>query len=105
MVNYKRLNRTIASEKVDLIFYLVISKNGKRMLKPLGLNTKISLALVKAILDNTVIDSFYDTLSKDLINRGVAPGSRVQLRAKFNETHTMMNSALKGVKVLCEVNV
>lgn len=95
----------MASEKVDLVFYLVISKNGKRMLKPLSFNTKISLALVKAILDNTVIESFYETLSKDLISRGVAPGSRVQLRAKFNETHSMVDPALKGVKVLCEVDI
>ncbi len=105
MVNYRKLNKTMASEKVDIVFYLIIEKEGKRMLKPLGFDTKISLGLVKAILDNTVIPTFYDTLSKNLIERGVAAGSKVQVRARFSETHTMMNPELKGTRILCEVEV
>ena len=95
----------MASEKVDILFYLILEKDGKRMLKPLNFDTKISLGLVKAILDDTVIPSFYDTLSKNLIERGVARGSKVQIRAKFSPGHAMLNPDLKGVRVLCEVNI
>ena len=105
MVSRRSLNREMASEKVAILFYLIIEKNGKRMLKPLNFDTKISLGLVKAILDNTVIPSFYDTLSKNLIERGVKPGSKIQIRAKFSDSHNMLNPELKGVRVLCEVNV
>ena len=105
MINSRKLNRTMASEKVEVLFYKVITKDGKRMLKPLGFTTKVSLGVVRAILDNTVIPSFYDVLSKNLIERGVAAGSKVQLRAKFTESHTMLNPELKGTRILCEVEV
>ena len=85
MVSRRSLDRNLALEKVDVLFYKVIEKDGKRMLKPLKLDTKVSLKLVRAIADNTIITSFYDTLSKNLRERGVAPGTKVQLRAKFSE--------------------
>jgi hypothetical protein len=52
-----------------------------------------------------VITSFYDTLSRNLRERGVAPGTKVQLRAKFSEGHAMLDPALKGTRILCEVTV
>lgn len=105
MVSRRNLGRRLASEKVDLIFYLVIERGGKRMLKPLKLNTKVSLKLVRAIADDTVVPSFYEILAKDLRERGVAPGSKVQVRAKFSPDHEMIDPVLKGVRVLCEVDV
>jgi hypothetical protein len=105
MVNAKKLGREIAGEKVDILFYLVIEKEGKRMLKPLGFDTKISLGLVRAILDDTVIRSFYSTLSRNLIERGVEAGSTVQLRARFSPNHSMVDPQLTGTRVLCEVTI
>jgi hypothetical protein len=101
----RNLDRNLALEKVDILFYQIIEKNGKRMLKPLKLDTKVSLKLVRAIADNTVIPGFYDTLARNLRERGVAPGTKVQLRAKFPPAHEMLDPALKGVRVLCEVTV
>jgi hypothetical protein len=105
-VNRRNLDRNLALEKVELLFYEVLEKDGKRMLKPLKLeNILVPLKLVRAIADNTIIDSFYSTLSKDLQVRGVAPGTKIQLRAKFSETHEMLDPTLKGTKVLCEMTV
>ena len=105
MLNSKKLDKTMASEKVGIRFYTRIEKNGKSMLKPLTFTTEISLKLVRAILDNTIIPEFYDTLAKNLKDRGVKEGSTVQVRAEFKEVHTMLHPELKGTKVLCEVNV
>jgi hypothetical protein len=52
-----------------------------------------------------VIPSFYDTLARNLRERGVAPGSKVQVRARFGPAHEMLDPALKGVRVLCEITV
>ncbi|NYZ74060.1 hypothetical protein H0O00_02875 [Candidatus Micrarchaeota archaeon] len=105
MISRRNLDRNLANEKADLIFYLIIEKGGKRMLKPLKLDTKVSLKLVRAIADDTIIPSFYDTLARDLRERGVAPGSKVQLRAKFSPAHEMLDPVLKGTRILCEVDV
>jgi hypothetical protein len=105
MISRRNLDRSLASERVDLIFYKIIEKSGKRMLKPLKLDTKVPLKLVRAIADDTIIPSFYETLSRDLRARGVKPGSKVQVRAKFSSSHEMLDPALKGVKILCEVDV
>jgi hypothetical protein len=105
MVSRKNLDKSLASERVDLLFYKVIEKSGKRMLKPLKLESKVPLKLVRAIADNTIIPSFYETLSKDLATRGVEEGTKVQVRAKFSESHEMLDPALKGTKILCEVDV
>ena len=75
------------------------------MLKPLKINTKAPLKLIRAIADNTIVLSFYDTLAKDLRDKGVAEGSKVQLRAKFSPNHELVDPALKGTKILCEVDV
>ncbi|MFN7991689.1 MAG: hypothetical protein U0R44_06035 [Candidatus Micrarchaeia archaeon] len=99
------LNRNLASEKVAIIFYKVIEKGDARMLKPLSMDTSISLKMVRAILDNTIIPAFYSTLSKNLVERGVAPGTRVQLRARFSPEHSMLDPQLVGTKVLCEVTI
>jgi len=105
MISRRNLDRTLASERVDLLFYRIIERDGKRMLKPLKLETKVPLKLVRAIADDTIIPVFYETLAKDLRARGVEPGSKVQVRAKFSETHESLDPALKGVKILCEVDV
>ena len=105
MVSRRELNRSMAAEKVDLIFYLVIEKEGKKMLKPLKLDTKISIKLIRAILDDTVIPTFYDTLSKNLQERGVVAGSKVQLRAVFSPSHKLIDPVLSGTKIVCEVTV
>jgi len=105
MVRRKNLEKRLAAEKVDIIFYRVIEKGGKRMLKPLKMDTKVSLGVVRAIADDTVVPSFYDTLARNLRERGVPAGSKVQVRAKFGPAHEMLDPALKGIRVLCEVDV
>jgi hypothetical protein len=105
MVSRKKLDRTAANEPVDLLFYKIIEKDGRRMLKPLKIETKVPLKLVRAIADDTIVPSFYATLSKNLIERGVEEGTKVQLRAKFSPNHELIDPALKGIKVLCEVDV
>jgi hypothetical protein len=105
MVSRRKLDRTAANEPVDLLFYKIIEKEGKRMLKPMKLDTKVPLKLVRAIADDTIVPSFYSTLVKNLIERGVEPGSKVQLRAKFSPTHELIDPALKGTRILCEVDV
>lgn len=105
MVSRRNLDKSMATEKVDILFYNIIENKGKRMLKPLTINTRVSLMVIRAILDDTVIPSFYSTLAKNLIERGVKSGSKVQLRAKFSPSHAMVDPALKGTKILCEVNI
>jgi hypothetical protein len=105
MVSRRKLDRSLASERVPLLFYKVIEKSGKQMLKPLKLETSVPLKLVRAISDNTIIPSFYETLAKDLAKRGVEEGTKVQVRAKFSESHEMLDPALKGTRILCEVEV
>ncbi len=105
MVSSRSLNRNLALEKVDILFYSVIEKSGKRMLKPIKLDTKVSIMMIRAILDNTIIPDFYSTLSKNLLDRGVKEGTVVQLRAKFSESHALVDPVLTGTKILCEVKV
>lgn len=106
MVNLRRLDKWAASnERVELLFYKVIEKKGKRMLKPLDIKTSVKIAIVKAVLDNTIIDSFYDRLAKDLQERGVEAGTLVQLRAKFNKSNSAIDPAFKGTHMLCEIKV
>ncbi|MBI5227827.1 hypothetical protein HY988_04540 [Candidatus Micrarchaeota archaeon] len=105
MVSTRSLNRTLALEKVDILFYQVIEKSGKKMLKPMKIDTQVSIKMIRAILDNTIIPTFYETLSKNLEERGVKPGTRVQLRAKFNASHALVDPVLSGTKILCEVTV
>lgn len=105
MVTNRKLMRDIASEKVDVLFYQVVEKDGKKMLRPLDFDTSISLKMVRAILDDTIVSAFYDTLSRNLLERGVNPGTTVQLRAKFRPNHAMIDPQLTGTRVLCEVKV
>jgi hypothetical protein len=105
MAYRRNLDKSLASEKVDIIFYLVMEKAGKRMLKPLKLDTKVSLGVVRAIAADTVVPGFYVTLARNLLERGVPAGSKVQVRAKFGPAHEMLDPVLKGVRVLCEVDV
>ena len=105
MVSRRTLDRNLAQEPVDIVFYKVIEKDGRRMLKPLKLDTKIPLKLVRAIADNTIIPRFFETLASDLRKRGVEPGAKVQMRAKFGPVHEMVDPVLKGVRVLCEIDV
>jgi hypothetical protein len=105
MVSRRNLDRSLALEKVDLMFYRVIERGGKKLLKPLKLDTKVPLKLVRAIADDTVIPAFYSQLARDLRERGVEAGSKVQVRAKFGPAHGMLDPALKGVRVLCEIDV
>jgi hypothetical protein len=105
MGGIRGLERALARESVEIVFYRIIEKDGKRMLKPIAFKTKVSLGLVRAIADDTVIPSFYSTLSSDLRKKGLEPGTKVQLRAVFSESHAMLDPALKGTRVLCEVVV
>jgi len=105
MVSRRNLDRSLAREKVELLFYVIIERGGKRMLKPLKIDAKVPLKLVRAIADDTVIPTFYETLAKDLRERGVVPGSKVQVRAKFSPVHELVDPVLKGTRVLCELDV
>lgn len=106
MVNLRRMEKqAAANERIELLFYKVIEKGGKRMMKPLDIKTNIPIAIVKAVLDNTITDNFYDRLAKDLRARGVEPGTMVQLRANFSKSNSTIDPAFKGTHVLCEVTV
>ena len=103
MIGSRSLRKTLASDKVDLCFYIVSVREGRKLLKPAGCDTKVSLKLVRAILDDTVIPTFYETLSGNLLDKGIPSGSKVQLRAKFTPSHAMLDPALSGTRVLCEI--
>jgi hypothetical protein len=105
MVRRKNIDKGLANEPVDLLFYKIIEKGEKRMLKPLKLESKVPLRMVRAISDDTIVPEFYAQLSRDLISRGVEEGTKVQLRAKFSDAHEMLDPELKGTRVLCEVEV
>jgi hypothetical protein len=105
MVSKKQLERSAANEPVDLLFYKIIEKDGKRMLKPLKSESNVPLKLVRAIADNTIVSSFYATLARNLMERGVKEGTKVQLRAKFSPNHELIDPVLKGTIVLCEVDI
>ncbi len=105
MISRRDLGRQIANERVDLQFYLVIERDGKKLLRPLKMDVQVPLKLIRAIADDTIIPGFYQTLAKDLRERGVPAGSKVQLRAKFRPEHEMVDPSLKGTRVLCEVDV
>ncbi len=105
MVSKRSLERSAAMEDVELLFYQVVEKDGKRMLKPLRLDSKVPLKLVRAIADNSIVPEFYSTLARDLMKRGVEPGTTVQMRAKFSKNHELIDPVLKGIKVLCEVEI
>lgn len=106
MVSMRKLERNaVANEKAELLFYLVLEKEGKRMLKPMPLKTWVPLAIVKAVLENTIVDRFYETLSSDLRQRGVENGAVVQLRVKFSKSNTLANPVYNGTRILCEITV
>jgi hypothetical protein len=93
------------NERVELLFYEVITKGNRKMMKPIDLNTTVPISVVKAILDNTIVDTFYERLENDMRARGVKPGTKVQLRAKFSKSNATFNPEFKGTVVLCEVVV
>ena len=106
MVSRRRIERGEAtSEKVELLFYKVIKKSGKKMMKPLQFKTKVPLAMVRAVLDNTIVMTFYNRLADDLRSRGVKEGTTVQLRARFSALHAEIHPDFHGTKILCEVTV
>lgn len=105
MIKTRDIERNLAKEPVEILFYEAIEKEGKRMLKPLSFKGALTLGIIRAVLDNTITSNFYETLSKDLIKKGVLSGSTIQLRAKFNENHTLYDAALKGTKVICEIKI
>jgi hypothetical protein len=93
------------NERVELLFYEVLEKKGKRLLKPLKLNTSVPVSVIKAVSSGTIADSFYQRLAKDLLDRGVAAGTLVQLRAKFSKSSAAIESAANGTHILCEIKV
>ncbi|MFH1521251.1 MAG: hypothetical protein ABID61_06400 [Candidatus Micrarchaeota archaeon] len=106
MVNLRRMQRQAAlNERVELIFYKVTEKDGKKLLKPLKINTTVPISVVKAILDRTIVDSFYHRLANDLLERGVKSGTTVQIRANFSKSNAAVDPAFTGTHVLCEVKV
>lgn len=93
-------------QTVPLLFYEVIERKGRKMMKPLDIKTEITFAMVKAISENTIIEAFYERLSLDLRKRGVKEGTLVQLRADFSKCEGAVDSSQKkGTHVLCEVRV
>ncbi|MBI2079379.1 hypothetical protein HYT84_01330 [Candidatus Micrarchaeota archaeon] len=106
MINFRKLEkRDAVNERVELIFYKVIEKDGKRMLKPLDIKTSVPIGVVKAVWDNTIVETFYERLANDLRERGIEEGTLVQLRVKFSASNTEFDPGLKGIHVLCEVKV
>ena len=106
MVNLRRLEKQAAqNETVELKFYKVNEKHGKKLLKPLTIKTSVPMSVVKAILDKTIVDTFYQRLASDLLDRGVENGTMVQIRAVFSKSNAEFNAAFKGTLVLCEVKV
>ena len=106
MVNLRRMERqAIRNERVDLLFYKVVKKGEKGMLKPIDLKSNVPFVVIKALLDNTTTDGFYEKLAADLLQRGVQTGTTVQLRAKFSKSNATIDPAYKGTRILCEVNI
>lgn len=106
MVNLRRMQRHAAlNERVELTFYKVTEKDGKKLLKPLSIKTSVPISVVKAVLDRTIVDSFYQRLSNDLLERGVEAGTTIQIRANFSKSNATVDPAFKGIHVLCEVKV
>ncbi|MBI5223707.1 hypothetical protein HY990_04765 [Candidatus Micrarchaeota archaeon] len=105
MIRSRDVERNLARTPVEILFYLASEKDGKRLLKPLSFKGSLNLAVIRAILENTIASNFYDTLSKDLLNKGVAPGSTVQLRAKFSTAHSLYDTQLTGTKIVCEIKI
>ncbi|MFH2106840.1 MAG: hypothetical protein ABII22_06270 [Candidatus Micrarchaeota archaeon] len=97
--------RTV-SKPVTLRFYLVIEKKGKVLLKPMKeLDTKAPMQIIKGVLENTITENFYAQLINDLKNRGVKQGSKIQVRAVFDEEHKQISPDFKGMIKLCEVEI
>jgi len=106
MINLRRMEKQAAANaRVELLFYEVVEKNGKKLMKPLKLNTSVPVSVVKAVLDRTIVDSFYQRLASDLLARGVKAGKIVQVRADFSKSEGIFEDNFKGTKVLCEVKV
>lgn len=106
MVNLKRLEREAAgNERVELRFYTVVEKHGGKILKPLAIKTSVPIAVVRAVMDKTIIGTFYQRLGSDLLERGVKPETTVQIRAVFSKSNFDVNPRFKGTVVLCEVKV
>ncbi len=102
----KYLNERNVSEPVELLFYEVVKKDGKIVLKPLKkLTSKVPMSVIKAVLDHTISNSFYDRLINDLKARDVKDGTTIQLRAKFAKSHVEISPEFKGIMKLCEVDV
>lgn len=107
MVSLRRAEReAAANERVELLFYTIIEKNGKKMMKPIKLKkTEVPITVVKAILAGTIVEAFYERLARDLLAQGIDEGTTVQMRAKFSASNTAYDPAFKGTHVLCEVKV
>ena len=106
MVNLKRLEREAAgNERVELRFYTVTEKHGKKILKPLAIKTSVPIAVVRAVMDKTIVGTFYQRLGSDLLERGVKSETTVQIRAAFSKSNFGVNPMFKGTVVLCEVKV
>ena len=105
MVSNRSLERSLSKEPAEIQFYLISEKEGKRLLKPIKAKGSLPLGHIRAILDKTISPSFFRKLSEDLINKGVEAGSKVQLRAKFSQNHTLYDQQLKGTKIICELEI
>ncbi|MDO8553419.1 MAG: hypothetical protein Q7S22_01315 [Candidatus Micrarchaeota archaeon] len=107
MVSLRRAEReAAANERVELLFYKVTVKDGDKIMKPLKIKKiEVPIAVVKAILASTIVEAFYERLSRDLLAEGVEAGTTVQMRAKFSASNTAYDPAFKGTHVLCEVKV
>ena len=106
MVSLRRLEKEAAgNERVELRFYTVTEKHGKKILKPLAMKTSVPIAVVRAVMDKTIISTFYQRLGSDLLERGVKSETTVQIRAVFSKSNFGVNPMFKGTIVLCEVKV
>jgi hypothetical protein len=92
MVSKRDIERTLAREPVDILFYIVVEKDGERILKPLKYKGSLSLGLIRAILDNTITPSFYQTLSEDLTKKVE------ELTKKVDEQKTVLESIVQNTQ-------
>ena len=104
MVSLRRLEKEAAEMKEWNLGFILLPKNTGKILKPLAMKTSVPIAVVRAVMDKTIISTFYQRLGSDLLERGKIE-TTVQIRAVFSKSNFGVNPMFKGTIVLCEVKV
>ena len=69
MVSLRRLEKEAAEMKEWNLGFILLPKNTGKILKPLAMKTSVPIAVVRAVMDKTIISTFYQRLGSDLLER------------------------------------